>query len=325
MNQDGAANAEETPVPEDAHAGWELRELELAAKEREAPRAIPRSPPTPELGDVLRKLSVLAGVDLTDVETTTHRCAGGCAVEVSPRGAYCPSCGELWRQRARCQELHRAYASLDPEEKLAWCRRESPEYQQRVGAAITAARNLPTDQVRGRALDVFGRAAWRPTDGNLLILGETGIGKSSAMLAIGLRILDAASAGRLEGDAYKLAKGLRYASGLDLGRALSRAIAAQQRGDREDGDPPLVARAKRASLLLLDEIGYEESRFDPHAVRDVLDARYRAFATTIATSGKTIDELNERYGAATMRRLTHAGVVVDLHPSRPQPTTQHAR
>lgn len=316
MVTNNAAAAIETTEARDEHEGWELRELERIVETR----TVPEAPASPTFIDALRDARALSGVPLEagELDRVVHRCAGGCATEVTPRGSYCLSCAHLWRQRARCQELARAYASLDPDEKLAWCRRETSEYQRRVEGALTASRALADETARTRAHEVFARAAWKPTDGNIVLLGESGIGKSTAMIAIGHRILDAASAGRLDATAYKLARGIRYVSGLELGRA----VAKHQLGE---GDPPLVASAKRASLLLLDEVGYEEQRFDPHAVRDVLDARYRAFAPTITTSGKTLVELNERYGAATMRRLTQSGAVINLHPAADAASTKGSR
>jgi hypothetical protein len=97
-------------------------------------------------------------------------------------------------------------------------------------------------------------------------------------------------------------------SALDIGRARS-----QSRFE----EPEIVRMAKGATLLLLDEVGYEEDRFDPHAIRDVLRARFDpVWKPTIAASGKTWAELSERYGEPTLRTLTCKGALMDLHPRK---------
>jgi hypothetical protein len=106
----------------------------------------------------------------------------------------------------------------------------------------------------------------------------------------------------------RFARGVRYVSALDIGRARSQ-------GKWEE--PEIVRSAKSATLLLLDEFGWEEQRFDPHAVRDILRARFDpVWKPTIVASGETYERLAEKYGEPTLRMITCRGLLLDLHPRK---------
>jgi DNA replication protein DnaC len=195
-----------------------------------------------------------------------------------------------------------AFESVSLGGALEWCRAGTPEYAKATERALRlSARNE-------QAANLIETAVWKRSWGSLLFLGPTGVGKSKVIVAIAHRILDAAMAGGLDEHFFHAAMRIRFVSGFELAKAWAK----HKLGD---GDPPLVAQAKRASLLLLDEIGYEDTRLDPHAVRDVLHARDDRNMPTLATSGKTRAELDERYGEATTRRMTEPGRahVIDLH------------
>lgn len=230
-----------------------------------------------------------------------HRCQGGCGGTVARRGAWCPTCAEDGRRRARDLEVAEARESFSPGGALNWCRAGDPQY---ATATAKAAANVPPELAR-----VVTHAAWTRTTGSMLILGPTDYGKTRILAAIGHRVLDyAVKVGWKQPDIMRFARGVRYVSALDIGRARS-----QSRFE----EPEIVRTAKGATLLLLDEVGYEEDRFDPHAIRDVLRARFDpVWKPTIAASGKTWAELSERYGEPTLRTLTCKGALMDLHPRK---------
>lgn len=156
---------------------------------------------------------------------------------------------------------------------------------------------------------VIVRAEWRRTQGSLVLLGPTGIGKSRILPAIGLRILDAAHRGNVDEDGLRFASGVRLVTGLDLGKATEQ----QKLGT---GSEPEIARmAKRASLLLIDEAGYERNRFDPNAIRDIVYARYEAGKPTHLSSGMTAAQIEAHYDVPMMRKLWERGTgqLIDLH------------
>lgn len=236
-----------------------------------------------------------------------YRCEGGCNAHVHTRGRFCPVCFDLDALRLRALWLFDAYASVTLAGALSWCRVELPEYAAATAKARAALEGLPEAE-RPAARELIERARWTRATGSLVILGPTGIGKSKILIALALRVLDYAL--RVGGDeVVPYASRIRLATGLDLARA----SAHHKLGD---GEPPPILAAKSASLLLIDEIGFESTRYDPDAVRDVIYARYDAGAPTIVTSGCTVAEIEKRYGEAAMRRLWEPGRgrLVDLHP-----------
>lgn len=194
---------------------------------------------------------------------------------------------------------------------LGWCRIGDPAYVAATSKARAIAATL-AEPHRAAALDLATTARWSRKTGNLLILGPTGVGKTRILVAIGLRILDAAVE-KGDADLVDFAARIAWTTGLDLAEARSR----HKLGG---GEAPEIARAKKASLLLLDEIGFESRRLDPDAIQNVIYARYHAGLPTIVASGRTTAELEDPrtgYGAAALRRLWEPGRgrLVDLHPA----------
>lgn len=287
------------------------------AQERLRHRALvaPSGAPMAAAAQVFRPVGAQADVELV------HRCEGGCHGVVDRRGGWCPTCAEAGRRRARELEVAVARETWSPGGAMAWCRANDPRYAE---ATAKAAAAVPREAAR-----LVTQAAWTRDTGSVLLIGPTDFGKTRVLGAIGNRVLDyaiklgasrpepkpgedpreTAAAHRLRvEDAMRFARGVRYVSALDLGRA---------RSQSKFEEPEIVRMAKGATLLLLDEVGWEESRFDPSAVRDILRARFDpVWKPTIAASGKTWPELVERYGEPTLRMLTCKGVLIDLHPRK---------
>lgn len=230
-----------------------------------------------------------------------QRCQGGCGEPVARRGGWCPPCGEQWRRRAREIDVSPARETFSPGGALDWCRAGDPRY---AAATAKALANVPREMAR-----LVTHAAWKRETGSMLILGPTDYGKTRILAAIGHRVLDyAVKVGWSQPEITRFARGVRYVSALDIGRA---------RSQSKFEEPEIVRTAKGATLLLLDEVGYEEDRFDPHALRDILRSRFDpTWKPTIVASGKTWAELSDRYGEPTLRTLTCKGVLMDLHPRK---------
>lgn len=150
---------------------------------------------------------------------------------------------------------------------------------------------------------------WSPrTHGNGVLLGETGQGKSTAAAVIFRRLLrDGIRDG---GDAWAFACGMRWFRAEQLER--------EMRGHPlGKGECPAYRDAVRASLLVLDEIGWER---DPKGIASILAERYDSPHLTIVTSGQTVAELSEMYSQAVVRRmLTHGKrrpSLVEAFPTR---------
>lgn len=119
-----------------------------------------------------------------------------------------------------------------------------------------------------------------------MLLGPTGVGKTSAMLWL--------RAG-LPGEWFHAR---------DLG-------ACERHHQLGAGTAPAFDRAVTSRVLYLDDLGTEDPR-DVGVLQHVLERRYAAPApglATCVTSGLTPSQLSERYGAATMRRITEQHVI----------------
>jgi len=152
-------------------------------------------------------------------------------------------------------------------------------------------------------------------DGGKLIIGPTSIGKTSAVVWAVKRVVKQS---RSELRQRAAAAGHRGPIGIGArvcwARAVELANARLQHG-LGAGEAPLVLKAEDADLLVIDDLG-GETRSD--ALEAVLACRYDRGLPTIVTSGKTSQELEERYGQALLRRVIESrgewGTPLNLFP-----------
>lgn len=234
----------------------------------------------------------LAKLGLEPTEFTGHRCTGNCNRFVAKRGDYCDDCATTQRRDMRVNALGSARTSLPA---WPWCRFGDPEFQKYTHRAAKAVRVAE---------------AWRPNQGSLVLLGPTGAGKTITAVALAYKLLDRAESLEVPPEFVRFVKGLWFTVGRDLANA-------RRLHPLGVGESPTILAAQDATLLLLDEIGYESTRApdggQDTAIFDVLDARYRASKPVVVTSGLTKAKFADRYGAALVRRLEEVGQVVDLH------------
>ena len=157
-------------------------------------------------------------------------------------------------------------------------------------------------RVSPKLLNVFELyAADRP----MLVLGATGDGKTSGLVARQNRELDKARAAVRAGAKRRL--NFAYVTGFDL--------AGCRRRSRIGDEAPLLEYAARAALTFIDEVGFEptsaESEFNT-----LLDLRHRRRVPTVVLSGLTPQAFAARYGGAVFRRLTQEGLLCNLHPAQ---------
>lgn len=111
----------------------------------------------------------------------------------------------------------------------------------------------------------------------VLILGPTGIGKTSAMRWLQLRHRGT------------------WIGARDL-------ASCERRHALGEGEPPEITRACSREILYLDDLGTEDGR-DIAVLKHVIDRRYANSYPTVVTTGLTKTMLTERYEAPTVRRL----------------------
>jgi len=129
-------------------------------------------------------------------------------------------------------------------------------------------------------------------------VGPPGSGKTSLAVAMFRAAIE-----RGQPDAFRRAEH-RYVSA----HALAKARAAHPLGE---GEAPLVAAALRAPLLVLDELGGEDSRH-ASAVAEVIYERHAEGVPTWITTGVTPKDLATRYGGGIARRVFEDAVVFRL-------------
>jgi hypothetical protein len=163
-----------------------------------------------------------------------------------------------------------------------------PEFLRAPSASALVSRVAETD-----FLAVVNDWTWGC--GNLLLLGPTGSGRSTAAACLFRRLL--AMGVRDGGEAWENARFMAWFHAGDLAEA-------RREHALGKGEAPEIGRAGRARLLVLDDAGWEQ---DPFVCSMILKERYELGVPTIITSGKTEEELIRHYGAAVVRRMTETG------------------
>jgi len=233
----------------------------------------------------MRQHGMQQAAEAGGVEIGQTRCPGCGAVRPweDPPTCDCEAKAEQARAReARERILGRAYRSIPG--AFSWARVKDPFYLSRPlhGAARAFAEE------------------WRRGQGNVLLTGPTGRGKTACSIALLHRILDAARDRDLGVVALDYAKRIRYTS--------AQALCFARQGWEQE--PELIADAKWASLLVIDEWGPEVD--SKGALFEVINSRYEDGRQTILTTGMDRDSFVRRYGDALARRVIDRGLVVSL-------------
>lgn len=219
--------------------------------------------------------------DLLGVEPVWERCACGTMSSRVP-------CADCVREVEAAAASRRAQGPRGIPPRYRWARLDAPELAARVSVAL----GEETDPGRiGRRLAASEALA-------VLLVGPAGAGKTSLAVA-----------------AMREVRGAVFVPALEL----ERARIAHRAGD---GEAAIVELAISAPLLVIDDLGQDR----PHAasaVGPVIAARHDAERRTWVTTGLdagsprgVFPELEARYGAGIVRRLTErgTGVVLSLRP-----------
>lgn len=188
--------------------------------------------------------------------------------------------------RERQCELHQQLATARSSipEVLRWATFDAPELTQRV-----------------RVRNAIRRLSEIEFQGVITIIGAAGLGKSSLAAAALRRVIDAATVDAAD-DVVRRARLARFVRCPELGEA------AAHRGFGSP-EPRIVRAARHATVLVLDDLGVENtSEASAALVREVIHARHARRAPLLVTSGFTLEELTTRYGSGIARRLREEAV-----------------
>lgn len=238
-----------------------------------------------------------------------------------PADEICALCSrKLWASDADTPTLRRARdgASVRVHQMChdSWLRnREATEaeFRRRTGRVLEDAPRVPWTDVtdpefRRRVRPPLLKFAERHNPrqhGGAVLLGPSGCGKTLAAFGLVHRLVAEIQKGRIPNDVKWLERA-HWTSAHALARA-------RRQYGLGDGEAPEVDRALYASLLVIDELGFEPQT---EILFEVVDHRYTRRLPTIVTSGLTQAEFLARYGDALTRRLSGDGIgqLLDVHP-----------
>lgn len=150
--------------------------------------------------------------------------------------------------------------------------------------------------------DIFGGITHVPAGARRMIVLRFGrdSGKTQLCSMFGLhRMLvgDLSRCGPGDDPAVAIVSPRKKQSRIALKRALATCAKWHPLGE---GEPPDLVDARKALVLVLDDLGLER---DPCEIIDVIHARYETGLVTWTTTGLGLDELRSKYGEAVTRRL----------------------
>jgi hypothetical protein len=235
-----------------------------------------------------------------------------CGLVQNDAGAWLCTCGVVLEGQALICEACRRQQALDAqraarEQAVASWRAKIERY-----GSLPCLPTFP-GKVHGRKLQATVQRY--QLDRSLVLMGPTGCGKTSAVMATLRRIAAdevprvlASKPGTEPSALLERLRGLAWIDGFALAKA--RRETPLGRGEAE-----LVALAFEAPILVLDEVGFEPLN---EVVFEVADRRYREGAITIVTSGQTPAGFAARYGDACWRRLSEQAAVISEWPESKQ-------
>ncbi len=203
------------------------------------------------------------------------------------------SLGDVMAAARRARELAEASPAPVPT--------DAQERHLRLKAVLE---QLPAGMHRATRQELEGRVeprllkaalGWRWGAGNLVLMGATGAGKTSAAAHLVRRLcFEGAVHG---GEAFGRAQLIRWQSCRELSE-----IAREMRLGA--GEPETIVRCKYARLLVLNDLGISDDRA---TLERILDQRYERGWPTVTTTGLGTSELGKMLGDALFRRIFECG------------------
>lgn len=224
--------------------------------------------------NALRARTGLAPLDALPPPTVGRWYCGRCDAPMAERVWACPACRAAEAEATRLEVVAAARDSIPA--VFRSCAFGSP----RVAACVSRD-----------AVD-----AVRPWQGSLLLAGRAGAGKSTLAAALLLRAIDSG---------HPRASSCRWAGADDIARAHAEHPLGK-------GSAPLLVALERAHVAVVDDIGAEHATAANPALDALIHARFRDGRVTIATTGLARADIERRYGAGVLRRLTDLAKVITM-------------
>lgn len=167
-----------------------------------------------------------------------------------------------------------------------------------LAALLPPTLNVPratlVNRVRdGKLIDVVDGWTW--SDGNIVLLGPSQLGKTTAAAYLVRKLVFRAAASAAS--VWERAERMAFFPALELAAAVREYPLGQ-------GEPEAVRRARAASLLVLDDV---KVGMDADVLMRVLDFRRAQDRQTLVTSGHTVEELAQAFGESVWHRMAQCG------------------
>jgi len=235
--------------------------------------------------EIARKAGLIA--KLPAVPARRRFTCGRCERELSANVCVCDECAQAERYERRGFELNRARESIPS--RFRWSRLTAPELAKRLKATPKVI-----------------RAAWTAIGGanpTVTIVGQSGTGKTSLAVAMLAEVIEAGAAMSCDMKTLERARFAHFADAPQL------AISRKEHKLGADA-PGEVLRARRASVLVLDEVGKEgRGELD---VAKIIHEREAACALTIVTTWLDEAGILAAYDGGLARRLFRKSILFEL-------------
>jgi DNA replication protein DnaC len=222
-----------------------------------------------------------------------------CGAALGINARYCPIHAAEERERWRSSAIDAARSSIPRRYR-----------DHRFDSVIAQCKQADHDErwvKDGRALVEARKSIDEP---QLMLVGPAGHGKTTLAGCICNAILDAAKPGCDDAVAARAA-GLFWVRATVLQQA-------RREWKLGQGESPIVTRAARATVLVIDDFGREvdTSAREQNVVAEVIFERHEQHRQTLVTTWLTPEEVGQRYDGGTSRRLFEDAFIVLVGASK---------